>query len=339
MDYNKLIESTYAWVSFKGAFWFIIFFLISCSIIIFTPLMVNQGLFFNEASISVVNVLYFFNLIVFFVAFFSLIEFVLDSNGFNTQKISIEKLLDSFFLLILFLWYVFIWNIHRPHRILQIISLFVSTFAFFSLTYYNNSIIAFAAIIFGLLYLEMVIVSCVKLSFGHLIFYIKKVSIKEALLDSWKISENRVGKMFTSYIVGGVTIIIFASIIIFVGGFFIDLLIGPSFIPPVSYKLSMFIASVFALAPIIIAKQALITEVYSQIKLKSEINRGVARILTKRILLNKRNQPIKKVKSKLVKKKLKSKFSKKNIKSKIVKKKLKSKFSKKNIKSKIVKKK
>ena len=76
MDNGKIIESTYKWIQVKGAVWFTVFFLITISIAVLVPMMVRQGIFFDEPSLPVVNVLYAFNLLVLFVGFFSLIEFI-----------------------------------------------------------------------------------------------------------------------------------------------------------------------------------------------------------------------------------------------------------------------
>ena len=314
MDYGKIVESTYKWVSAKGAIWFAIFFLITLSIMTLIPLMIKQGIFFDEPSLPVVNVLYAFNAFVLFIGFFALVEFILKFNGFSTQKVTPGKLLDSAFLAVLYVWYTFIWNIHRPHRLIQLLSLFVCTLALFSLAFYNSSIVAFAVIIFGLLYLGFVVSNCVRLSFSYYIFYSRKLSIKHALLESWKMTEGRTTELLTAYVIGGVVVIVLGSVIVFIVGSVVSLILGSSFIPPVTYKLAILIGSLFASAFMLIGEQSFITEAYAQANIKHEIKQGVKRILTKRTLVSDH-------KHKLAKKKTTKKALKKVVKKKVVKKK------------------
>ncbi len=308
MDYEKVLDSTYKWVSFKGAIWFVVFFLITLSILSVVPLMIRQGIFFDEPSLPVVQVLYAFNVFVLFVGFFSLVEYILKANNFKTQKVTPGLLLDSLFILILTAWYILIWNVKREHRIIQLLVLFVYVLSLFSLPYISGTlfggIAAIASLLFGLAYLIFAIHNCIRLSFGYYILYNRNLSIKHALLESWKITEGRVFEILGAFVVGEVAVLVYGAVIVFIVASIVSIIIAPNFIPPVVYKLAMIIGSLIAAAPMLIAEQAFIAEAYSQVELKHAIKKKVNQILVRRTLAKKPAKSSKKVaKKKAVKKK------------------------------------
>jgi hypothetical protein len=314
MDYEKVLGSTYKWVLTKGAAWFVLFFIISISIFILVPILARQGIFFDEPSIPVVNLLYFFNTVVLFVGFFALIEFVLKTNGFSVQKVTPGKLVDSVFLMVLMAWYIFVWNLHKPHRLVQILSLFVSIFALFSIAYYSNLLVELSVIIFGIIYFAFVIKNFIRFSFSYFIFYDRKLTMKHALLESWKITENRVFDLFKIYIFAGGVILVMGLVIVFIIGSITSVFIYSSFIPPVVYKISMLVGLLFASSPMLIASQSCIVEAYAQVNVKNEIKKSVESILVKRTLSSKNKviQKNKKAKRTMNKKSVNKKTMKKN---------------------------
>lgn len=314
MDYEKILGSTYKWVLAKGAAWFVLFFIISIAIFILVPILARQGIFFDEQSIPVVNVLYFFNTVILFIGFFALIEFVLKINGFSVQKVTLGKIIDSIFLMVLMAWYIFIWNIHKPHRLVQILSLFVSIFALFSIAYYSNLLVELSMIIFGAIYVAFVIKNFIRFSFSYFIFYDRKLTMKHALLESWKITENRVIDLFKVYIFGGGVILVIGLVIVFIIGSITSVFIYSSFIPPVVYRIAMLVGMLFASSPMLIATQACIVEAYAQINVKNEIKKSVENILVKRTLSSKNKviQKNKKIKKTTTKKTVSKKTMKKN---------------------------
>ena len=326
MDYEKVLDSTYKWVSFKGAVWYAVFFLITLSILSVVPLMIRQGIFFDEPSLPVVQVLYAFNIFVLFVGFFSLVEYILKANNFKTQKVTPGLLLDSLFILILTAWYILIWNVKREHRIIQLLVLFVYVLSLFSLPYISGTLFggvaAIASLLFGLVYLIFAIHNCIRLSFGYYILYNRKLSIKHALLESWKITEGRVFEILGAFVVGEVAVLVYGAVIVFIVASLVSVIIAPNFIPPVVYKLAMLIGGLIAAAPMLIAEQAFIAEAYSQVELKHAIKKNVNKILVRRTLAKKTAKSAKKVKKAAKKKAVKKKAAKKATKNKPVKKKV-----------------
>jgi hypothetical protein len=332
MDYNKILDSTYKWVSFEGVVWYVVFFLITVSILSVVPMMLRQGIFFDEPSLPVVQVLYAFNILVLFVGFFSLVEYILKANNFKTIKVTPEKLLDSLFLIILSLWYIFVWNIKREHRIIQLLVLFVYSFSLFSLFYFSGTFVELgvivASIVFGIIYLGFVIQNCIRLSFGYFIFYNRDMKIKDSLLESWKITEGKVFGILWAFIIGEVAVLVYGTIIIFIVASLVGAIISPNFIQPVTYKIAMIVGGLIAAAPVLIAEQAFIAETYSQVELKHAIKNKVNKILVRRTL---KTKPVKPAKSKKAAKKkpVKKVVKKKTTKKKAVKKKAAKKVSKK----------
>ena len=333
MDYGKVLESAYKWTGFKGVAWFAVFFLITVSITVIIPLMLRQGIFFDEPSIPVVQVLYAFNAVVLFVGSVALIEFILKANNFKTQKVTPGKLLDTVFLLVLQVWYIFFWNLHKPYRLIQLLSLFVYTLALFSLTIYNNFFVALGASIFGLAYLIFLIHNCVRLSFSYFIFYNRPLNIKHSLHESWKITEGRVVEILFAFIVGELVIIAYGGVIIAIVAAIASAVLAPSLIPPVAYKVAMLVGALVAAGPMIVGEQFFIAEVYSQVELKHAIKKKVGRILARRTLKKKRPVKKKKAKKRPAKRKAK-KAIKKKAKKRAVKKKAKKKPAKKKKSSK-----
>ena len=334
MDYDRIINLTYNWISLKKVFWFLIFFWLAMPILFVVPWALEKQ-FFDESFSWIVYILYaiiYFGIIVGFV---SLTCACLGQKKLKYQNPTKSKFFDTFLLVLLELWYIFIWNIHKSHRFTQLLLLIGTPLLYFYYLFNPTELILGALILFTILYLVTLIHNSVRLFFTVTIFYNKNLSKREAIKECWELTHKKfVVTFFSILLVVGVVFVMFAVIAIILEAVAYLLLI-PAFNPAVAYSLAQTIAVLFALGPATISYYFGVIEIYSQLEKERDSSSRIKRLLARKILspkkhLKEENQKVKKRKvkknkgiKKVVKKiKKNKKVSKKN---KVIKKKVKKK--------------
>jgi len=314
MDYDRIINFTYNWVSLKKVLWFLIFFWLSIPIIFVVPWALEKQ-FFDESVSWIVYILYAIIYVGIIVGFISLTCACLGHKKLKYQKPTRSRFFDTILLVFLELWYIFVWNIHKSHRFTQLLLIIGTPLLYFYYLFNPTIIILGALIIFMLLYLAAVIHNSVRLFFTVTIFYNKGLSKNEAIKECWELTHNKfVVTFFSILLVVGVVFVMFAVITIVLEAIAYIILIS-RFNPGVAYDLAQTIAVLFALGPATISYYFGVIEIYSQMEKERDSSSRIKRILARKVLLPK-------TQLKKVAKKTKKKVSKKPVKkNKVVKKK------------------
>jgi len=316
MDYDRIINLTYNWISLKKVFWFLIFFWLAMPILFVVPWALEKQ-FFDESVNWVVYILYFIIYVGIMVGFISLTCACLGHKKLKYQEPTQSKFLDTLLLVFLELGYIFIWNIHKSHRFTQLLLLLGTPLLYFYYLFNPTIIILGSLILFILLYLAMAIHSSIRLFFTVTIFYNKNLSKKDAIMDCWGLTHKKfVVTFFSILLVLGVVFVMFAIIAVVLGAIAYMFLIM-RFNPAVAYDLAQTIAVLFALGPATISYYFGVIEIYSQLEKEKESSSRIKRILTRKIFSPQVKRENKKInKRKTVKKKVSKKSSKKVVKKK-----------------------
>ena len=317
MDYDRIINFTYNWISLKKVIWFLVFFWLSLPVLFVIPWALEKQ-FFTESVGWIIYILYAIIYVGIIMGFISLTCACLGQKKLDCQSPTGARFIDTVLLVFFELWHIFIWNIHRSHRFTQLLLLAGMPLLYFYYLFNPTGVITAALILFTGLYLLMVIHNSVRLFFTVTIFYNKKVSKKEAIMECWDLTHHRFTLTFFSIIlVLGVVFVMFAVIAILLGAI-INLILISSFNPSIAYGVAQNIAILFALGPAIISYYFGVIEVYTQLEKERKSSLRIKRIFTRKVLSSKKQvkedrQVERKVKKRVVKKKVKKKIIKKKL--------------------------
>jgi hypothetical protein len=323
MNYDKIIDATYGWLSLEKLVWFILFFWLALPVFFLVPPAMELGFFYYKLT-WVVEALYAIMYLAILLGLMLLTCSCLNHKKINANKISITRYIDTIFLAFLELWYVFVWNIHKSYRFTQILLII----GIFLLSYYESisqSLFgSFALVLFLIGYGAIVIYNVIRLSFSMMVFYSKKVSLNGAINESWHLTHKKFWKILGAYlfvIAASFALFIVVSVILW---FLAYLLLSNYFIVAVVQKLASLFSSLFALAPAMIAYYFGVTEIFYQLNIHHESNNKIKNILANRVLTPKNKIIIPLVKKKPSKKTVTKKKAtiKKNVKKRVVKKKV-----------------
>jgi hypothetical protein len=323
MDYDKIIDSTYNWLSLEKLVWFMLFFWLSLPVLFLIPTALELGFFYYKLN-WVVQSLYIITYLAVLLGFMILTITCLNHKKIKSIELTATRYIDTLFLIVLELWYVFFWNIHKSYRFTQLLLLV----GIFLLSYYESistSIFgSLALIVFLIFYVLMIVHNCIRLSFSLMVFYSRPISLKGAIKESWHMTHKKFKSTLLAYlfVVAAVfALFVVVSVILWLLSYF--LLIN-YFTVALSQRLASSFSSLFAIVPALIAYYLGFIEIFSQLNRHHVTNNRIKRVLARKILVPKK----KSTKKKIVKKK---KVSKKTIKKKTTKKKT---VKKKNIKKK-----
>jgi uncharacterized membrane protein YciS (DUF1049 family) len=300
MNYDKIIKSTYNWISVSKILLFVLFFWLALPVLFFVPIAFELNLFFEDFVLAIQGlylILYFTVLLGFIV----LTCFILGKDC-SVKLISITRYIDTIFLVLCELFYIFIWNKNEKLRFSQILLIFGTVLLFYYNVMILSTFIFLALIIFIFCYFLLVLYNFLRLSFSLTLFYHKPISIKEALNLSWGLTHKKTLEIFFGYFFNIATVIVMFFIISVILAAIANLFLVNFLNISLAYNLSIMLASVFALGPIIVAYYFGFMEMYFQLVKKKN-----SELLIKKALFNSLKESYPKVKPKsIVEKKPKS---------------------------------
>lgn len=285
MNYDAIINSTYNWFSLQKLVWFLAFFWISIPLFVFFYYGLEMGLFVKE-RIWFVNSLYFIIYFALFVGFFVLTYHCLKKKNLDAKDISITKFFDGILLVLMQLWHIFVWNIHKPYRITQLLILFGLPLLWFYSSYLNNWFVNYSLFLFGLFYFVFVLYNWIRTSFSLTYFLSHDCSIKYAINESWKMTHKKFLKTLFAYFIifASISVLFIAGILIF--GAVVSLLLLNYFVPSIANNLALLVAFFVVIAPILISYYFAYIELYSQLFIQNKTSIKIKNLLADRILNN-----------------------------------------------------
>ena len=304
MNYKKIVNSAYSWISLDKAIWYLVFFCISVPVLLMLPQAFEQGVY-SSSTIPIAMVLYSVLYISLILGLIVLIQFLLSQKNLSVSKMTIRKLIDLFFLAFLELFYVFVWNLNSSFRLIQSLLLVAAALVFYYSTVIVNEATFSLAWLCLSAYFILVIYNFARVIFSTTIFCEKEVWIKDAIKESWALTEHRFYDVFSSLALIFVLSFIFASFIVIALGTFASLILSYFLIDPLAMSLGFRIATAFALGPALIVYHCAFIEIFSQLSSKHETTSRVRRILAHKVLRKGKETKSKAPVRKLAKKKKK----------------------------------
>lgn len=269
MDFNRIFNASLKWFSVPKAILFILFFWLSLSLLFLIPwddIILDSLFYFLQIFYGIIILVTIFSLLL-------LTWFVLYNKKFKLVNFSFTVFVDSLFLVLMEIFYVFFWNKNKKYRVVQLLLIF----GMLLMSYYSflvtDLFVSFSFLFFTIFYFVLVFYNCIRLSFSIPSFYSKKLSIKKSIEESWKITDKNFSKIFYAY-----CIILFSAVGIFLVSSIILGIISNVFLllflnQPIAYRLSVTFGTVFALAPAIITYYFGFAELYYQVQKKENISK------------------------------------------------------------------
>ncbi len=304
MDYDRIVDASYNFFSIKKFVWFLVFFWLAFPVLVFVPWSLEENYFLS--SLEPIVLLLF--VVMYVCVFFGLI-FLLQ-HAFFTKKIqfnslNIKKSLLVVPLVFVELFYVFVFNLNKSLRLIQILLLLGIPLLFYYNSVLFNSFISSALFTFLSLYFLLIIYNFTRLIFTIPLYFVNNQTIFQAPKSSWSLTHKKFNNIFIALIlILGVLFVIF--LIFYFIFYFISYFVLSFFVlPKIALELSMFSSLIFALAPVLVAYYSCFSELFSQLLKEQNSSNAIKSILAEKIL-SKRNLKeivVKKVKKKSKKRK------------------------------------
>jgi len=306
MDYDKIIGATYTWFSLKKLAWFLIFFWLSFFALVFVPVAIQIGWYVQDV-IWVVNTLIGVMYLALILALIVLTCHTLEHKSLNVQKLSVGKVIDTIFLVIVELWFIFVWNIHKAYRTTQLLLLFGIPLLYFYTITGQSVFISISLIVFLVCYLALIIYNSIRLLFSVTVFYNHDFTIKQTIKESWHLTHKKFWKIIFGLIFSFAALFVLFAVISMILGAIVHLILLNYFTNVLAYKIAVNFATIFALAPVVVGYYFSIIEIYAQIKKEAHSSRRIKRLLATKIKdlrTNKKQEVQRKIKKKKVNKKI-----------------------------------
>lgn len=301
MDYDSIVDASHNFFSLKKLVWFLVLFWLAFPVLVFVPWAIEKNYFLITLE-PIVMILF---AVMYSCVFFGLI-FLLQHSFFNKKigfsNLSIKKSLMVVPLVFVEMFYVFIWNLHKPFRFTQILLLLgIPLLYYYRLVLFDPLIYA-AFTTFFFFYIILVIHNFVRLIFTVPLYFVKDETIFESPKSSWVLTHKKFNNVFIALVlILGVLFIIF-SIFYLIFSFISYFILSFFVLPRIANELSIISGIIFALAPVLVAYYSSFTELFNQLLKEVESSNKIKSILSKKVLLK---TSVKSFSNKKIKKKLK----------------------------------
>jgi hypothetical protein len=298
MDYDAVIESTYKWALHGKAKIYLLFFFIMFLLIFVLGRMVEifwgQFYFSYETEAIFSDIFYVAQALV-FAGMVCLIRVSLKNSGFQTVKISVFKIVDVFFLQILELWYLLVWNLEKRYRVIQLLSLMGILLTSYTASVVRSELLTYSLIFLSIIYFLCVLYNSIRLLFPTLILINKGIKINDAILESWRLTYQREKEIFVALVFVLLFLFVFCAIASFFASavanvvllfFGLHTILGSS--PNADLELARHIGAAFGVSVFIVGYWFAISKIYLQVVKHHDSSTRIKRILAWRVLYPKK---------------------------------------------------
>jgi hypothetical protein len=296
MDYARVLGSIFSWISLRKVFWFLVFFWISLPVVLYLPQFLGVSGFFAPQFLPFVYLLYGLMYAVLIVGFITLLQQCMLEKKLFARKLTLSFLFELIVLVFLELYYIFVWNLNRKFRSVQLLLIIACSLMFYYLTViisnipFNPFLSGDALLVLNLFslcltaYFIIVVYNCVRFFFTSTIFFNSNNELSVVLHDSWALTHNRFYELFISLAVIVVGCFVLFSFIVIILGVLTSLVLRFFFINPIAVSFGFRVAALFAFAPAVIAYHYAVTEAYSQISSHNALSTKIRHVLSHRVL-------------------------------------------------------
>ena len=293
MNYGRILASAYSWLSLSKVIWFLVFFWLSIPVLMFLPQVVQNGAY-SPSLIPLIYGLYDLLYLALIIGIVFLIQDCFHDKKLKVPTFGLLKVVKTFLLVFVEMFYIFVWNLHARFRLVQILLLIASAVLAFYYSLVQSGDLLFAFTLCFAAYLMLVIYNIIRVFFSTSVFFSKEIGLKDAVKGSWDITH---GKFYDTACALGFSILIAFIIFCFISlalGLITTLVLGFFFINSVATDLGFRFASLFALAPAIVAYHYAMSEVFFQLRAHKSSSMTVKRILARKVLSKGHSLPVRK---------------------------------------------
>jgi len=283
MNYDSVIDATHNWISAKRVFWFIIFFCLSLPVLVMVPWVIEEQWVYAPL-IPLVYLLFDLMYLCLIVGLLALTQWCLKQKNFSFQEISIGRIVDTVFLVLVEMWFVLVWNLHRAYRFTQLLLLIGIPLLYYYSLYNATGFIQWALALFIVLYAAMVFYNAIRVCFSVIIFYNKDVSIVEAVKDSWALTHRRFWHTLLGLLLSIAALFVLFAFIMIVLGALTNLVLLAFFTAPIAYSVTIKAVFPFALAPAVIGYYFAVIEIYAQLSKERSSGTKIRHALARRAI-------------------------------------------------------
>lgn len=306
MDYDRIVESSLNFFSLKKFVWFLVLFWLAFPVLVFVPWAFEKNYFpftLEPLILLMFNLMY----VVLFIGFISLLQHCFNSKKLPFTEINYKNIFYTIPLIFLEFWHIFVWNLHKPFRLTQILLIFGSVLLYFYNLFFPTPLISSAFTIFILFYTILIIHNFIRLIFTVPLFFINGEKFSLIPKKSWALTHKKFNEVFISLVlICGVLLLIFI-IVSTIFSFFSFFILNLIFLPRIASELALRSGVLFAFAPILLAYYSSFTELFDQLLKEQNSSNKIKFILSKKVLSNNNLNKINNLNKKIVKKKLKKK--------------------------------
>jgi len=285
MNFSKVVNSAYSWVSLDKLAWFVMFFWISLPCIFILPPIFQKGLIYTSVTRPVAIVLYDLLYMVFVLGVIMLMSHCLvDKKASKGFDLGARKVVDMVLLVVAEMFYIFVWNINSFFRKVQLLLLIAFTLLLYYFTVVPTELLFYLLWLLGTAYFILVVYNAIRLFFSSSIFVQKNASLGviETIKESWALTHNRFREVLYSIIISlFLAFILFAFVTIALGAlgavvlqFFV--------INPVAMNIAFAISQAFGLGIALIAYHYMMAEVFVQLYSHAETSSKIRHLLANR---------------------------------------------------------
>ncbi len=286
MDFDRIVEEAYTFLSLKKLVWFLALFWLAFPVLVFVPWALEKN-YFTFAVEPIVTLLFDVMYVTLFVGFIVLLQYCFTHKKISFTMLSVKKILLTVPLVFVEFWHILVWNLHKPFRVPQILLLLGTPLLFYYSIFVPSTLIISAALLFLFCYVLIIVYNFVRLIFTVPLYFSKENTIYSAPKDSWALTHNKFNEVIISLvlILGVISILFFVLFVVF--SFVSNILLNFIFIYPISGNLAFRGGVLFALGPAIIAYYLSFTELFNQLLKENNSSSAIKSILAKKVLSKK----------------------------------------------------
>ncbi|MEK6958470.1 MAG: glycerophosphoryl diester phosphodiesterase membrane domain-containing protein [archaeon] len=285
MNYDKIINSVYDWINLEEVYWFLTFFWLSLPVLAVIPQALAKD-FFTPDFLWVVYTLYDIMYVAVILGLVALTQNCLIKRKLHAQKITLLKALDTLFLVLLEFWHIFVWNMNRRLRVIQILLLMAFPLLYYYWTFDDSLLISSLLSFFVWAYVTVVSYNAVRYCFSIMCFYHDCNTIQDAVKRSWELTHHRFVEVITGVVLSlGAAFVLFAVVSVVLGAL-ANVVLLYFFNPPLAYSIASNSAMLFALAPALIGYHYAITMMYHQLLDEKDSDKKIKKYLAKKVLFS-----------------------------------------------------
>ncbi len=287
MDFSKIANSAYSWISLKKAVWFIVFFWVALPFIFFLPQAFQKGMIYSSVTRPVAFVLYdllYATLVLGVIVLMN--QCLVEKKSVKHVDFCAGKILQIIALVFVEVFHILVWNLNAFFRKAQLLLLIAFVLLLYYYSLVQSELLMLLLWLLGTAYFILVVYNAVRLFFSTSVFIqnCSSMGVVDAVKESWALTHNKFNATLYSIVLSlFLAFILFAFVTIALGA--LGAIILQFFvINPVALNLAFSISPAFGLGIALVAYHYMVAEAFSQLHSHSQASSSIKRILANRVM-------------------------------------------------------